>query len=338
MALMGQSCSVPFLGGGGSNTTDGGIFRSDDHGQSWKQHNTISVGTKTAGSLRTTSIRKIVFDPQVQDRLFASTVGAGIYLSTNGGDSWTPTSLKTGDYDCMVFQPTDHEVMYTAAGANILKSIDAGLTWKSVYSEAQPGVSISCVAVSPTQPLTVWAMATGKILRSQDGGKNWSLMVAVPSFAPRLVTFTPDGATMTIFTRTNGILVIDPVIGKWQDISKPLKKLSHATDIKSVSVVPGATPLWVMATGYGLLRSVDSGATWQSISTLNSGAVTIQNVVVNPNNTNEIFITVGNHIQRTADGGTTWTVNSISTTRTPVQLALDPFRVDRMFVGTYSSK
>ena len=338
VALMGQSCTIPFFTQNANSTTDGGVFRSDDHGQTWKQHNTITVSGKAAGSLRSTSIRTLAFDPQVQDRLFASTVGNGIYVSTNGGDSWTATSLKSGDYSCLAFQPNDHEVMYTAAGKSILKSVDSGLHWKSVYSEAQPGITVDCVTVSPNEPQTVWGMASGKILRSQDGGKNWSLMVTIPAFIPRLVTFTPDGSSMTIFSRTTGIFVVDLTTMQWQDISKPLKKLPKASNIKSVSVVPGATPLWVMATSYGLIRSVDSGASWQSVSTLNSSAVTIQNVVVNPNDTNEMFITIGNHIQRTADGGNTWTVNSIATARTLVQLSIDPNHVDRMFVGTFYTK
>ena len=335
--VMGQGCSLPFFGSQ-QDQTDGGVFRSDDHGQSWKQKNTLKTSQGTS-TLRDVSVRTLVADPQVAHRWFLGSVGQGVYMTTDGGDTWESTSLKTGDFTCIVFQPTDHEVMYASAGMSIVKSINGGKNWKTVYSDTQGG-TMGCVAVSPQASLTIYGLTTtGKLLQSVDGGKNWSLLLTVRSISPRLMSISPDANTITVFGKTEGIFVINLANKSWQDISKSLKDYSGAKTIRSVSALETPQPLWHIATNYGLLRSVDHGATWQPIKTLdNPGTVAIQNVVVNPTDTKEIFISVGKKIERTSDGGTTWTVSSVATTRSLVQLQRDPNSVDRLFVATFTTK
>lgn len=337
LLVMGQSCSLPFFGSQ-QDQTDGGIFRSDDHGQSWKQKNLLKTGQGNS-TIRDVSVRTLVPDPQVADRWFLGSVGQGVFVTTNGGDSWEATSLKTGDFSCIAFQPTDHEVMYASAGTSVVKSINAGKDWKTVYSDTQGG-AMGCVVVSPQAPLTIFALTTsGKVLQSIDGGKNWALLLTVRSITPRLMLVSPDAHQLTVFGKTEGIFVIDIVNKSWQDISKALKDYPGAKSIRSVSALETPQPLWHIATSYGLLRSVDHGATWQPIKTLDApGTVAIQNVVVNPSDTKEIFISVGKKIERTSDGGTTWTVSSVATTRSLVQLQLDPNSVDRLFVATFTTK
>jgi photosystem II stability/assembly factor-like uncharacterized protein len=257
-------------------------------------------------------------------------------MTTDGGDHWNPTSLKAGDFTCIVFQTTDHEVMYASAGSTIVKSIDAGATWKTVYSDTQ-SAQMGCVAVSPQAALTVFAISnTGKVLRSTDGGKNWSLLVTLRSVTPRKMLVSPDGTTVTIFGKTEGIYVVDVTKASWQDISKPLNAFSGAKTIRGVAAIETPQPLWFIATNYGLLRSTDHGSSWQAIQTLDKpGSIAIQNVAVNPNDTKEIYISVGKKIERTSDGGETWTTSTVQTTRQLLQLVLDPNSVDRLFVATF---
>lgn len=337
LLVMGQSCSIPFLGSK-QDATDGGIFRSDDHGQSWKQKNVLKT-SKGNSTLRNVSVRTLVPDPQVQDRWLVGTVGQGVYLTKNAGESWESTSLKTGDFSCIAFQPTDHEVIYATAGTSIVKSINGGKNWKTIYSDTQ-GAAMGCIIVSPQAPLTIFGITTnGKVLQSIDGGKNWTLLLTTRSISPRLMLVSPNAEQLTVFGKTQGIFVIDIVHASWQDISKSLKDFVGAKTIRSVSALETPKPLWYIATSYGLLRSVDHGATWQPIKTLDTpGTVAIQNVVVNPQDTNELFISVGKKIERTSDGGATWTVSSVSTSRSLVQLQLDPTNIDRLFVATFTTQ
>jgi len=335
LLLMGQGCALPFLTNQ-PDQTDGGLFRSTTHGQTWQQANKVVDGNET-GSLRNTSIRSIVFDPVVQNRLFVGTAGQGIFRSENGGDSWEPTSLRSGDYSCIIFQPTDHEVMYSAAGSSVLKSITGGKTWTTVYSESAAGSSVTCVTIAANAPQTVWATTSGgKILRSLDAGKNWELMLTISAMTPRSMFFSADGKTLTIFSRSSGIFVISVEQKSWQNIGRTLAKFPGATTIRDVAILPPPSSIWMIATDYGLLRSTDEGATWESMQTLDKpGTVAIQNILVNPRDVTEYFITVGRKVQRSNDSGQTWTINSVTTTRTLVQLTMDPNSVDRLFLGTF---
>lgn len=72
-------------------STDGGLFRTDDSGTSWKQ-------------LRTGSTHAVVVDRGVKNRIAAST-GQGVLLSADGGNAWTILEKlpNRGYYDSLAF-------------------------------------------------------------------------------------------------------------------------------------------------------------------------------------------------------------------------------------------
>jgi photosystem II stability/assembly factor-like uncharacterized protein len=62
-----------------------GVWKSTTSGQSWQA---INQG------LNSLNIRALAMAPQNPQVLYAGTNGSGLYLSRNGGDSWTPLPLK----------------------------------------------------------------------------------------------------------------------------------------------------------------------------------------------------------------------------------------------------
>ena len=75
LLLMGQSCSIPFFGSK-QDVTDGGVFRSDDHVQTWRQKNVITT-SKANGSVRNVSNRNLVPERKTANRWFAGTAALG---------------------------------------------------------------------------------------------------------------------------------------------------------------------------------------------------------------------------------------------------------------------
>lgn len=219
-----------------------------------------------------------------------------------------------------------------------MKSTDGGLTWKSVYTESQPGQGVSCVVLNPVQSKTVWASSSGgKLIRSLDEGRTWTLMQTLPAFVPRSMYIDNDpNEKIYIFTRNKGIVVADTVANGWQDMSKALKKFAGGMEINDVRIVAGTPNVWIIATKFGLLQSLDKGTTWTEIKTLvNPGSVAIQNIAINPRQFTEMFLTTTNKLHHTTDGGATWTVTSLPTSRTPVWLNFDPQIVDRLYFSTF---
>lgn len=328
--LTGQSCSINI---GTGSRLDGGVYRSDDHGKTWVQKNFVRSEKKRQVNLDDVTVRTMAFDPTTEGHIYLGTLANGIWVTTNGGDQWQPTSLRSGAYECISFDPLNPQVMYTAAGQVIMKSVDAGQTWKTVYTESQPGQALTCVIVNPNADREVYGITSGgKILMSEDYGQRWTLMGLVPALLPRQILVTPDNV-MYIFSRTNGIFVSTNRGTSWTDISAPLQKIVGAMDIRAVTIRGND---WYIATANGPLLSTDRGTSWKQISTVvTSGSVPVQSVAVNPRNNLEIFLTTDQKLHHTIDGGASWTVVPLPTGRLPVVMTFDPLVQDRLYFGTF---
>lgn len=336
LVLLGAGCSIS-LGGSGAKK-DGGVFRSDDHGQTWRAKNFVSQDKKTTVSLNDVSARDLYIDPNDNQKIFLSTLGQGIWLTTNGGDQWQATSLRTGDQTCISLDTNDPTVVYATSGINVWKSIDAGKNWKTVYTEPQKSQTVTCVVVDPNHPEIIWAMTSGgKIMRSDNRGFTWTLMTTLASFTPRRAIIDPLGnGRVIIFTKTNGIYEIAADGKTWRNINQPLKKFKGGTTINAVNIIGLESPVWFLATSYGLLQSNDRGETWVAIPTLlNPSTEPLQNVAVNPQQPLEIFITSQQKLHHSIDGGQSWTVSTLPTSRLPVHFMFTPGDPDRLYFATY---
>ncbi|HEX9941850.1 MAG TPA: hypothetical protein VGG03_07530, partial [Thermoanaerobaculia bacterium] len=77
-----------------------GVFKSKDHGESWR----------STGRLPKQSVTALIIDPQSASTLFAAVFGFGVFRSTDGGASWAPASRGL----------TNSTVLALAAGGDAL--------------------------------------------------------------------------------------------------------------------------------------------------------------------------------------------------------------------------
>lgn len=135
----------------------------------------------------------------------AARLGAEVYLTTDGGETWQ----KRGPRDSAVLQlvpdPKDPAVAWAIAKPTvakegedlkfaspaILRTGDAGMTWEK--NAAWQGPDPFCIAVDPLDPQVVCVGGTfGRIGRSTDGGRTWGLINL------REVCRDPDGTPLAI--------------------------------------------------------------------------------------------------------------------------------------------
>lgn len=154
----------------------------------------------------------------------------------------------------------DPNIYYLAcASGGVWKSIDGGLTWKSVFDE-QPVSSIGSIAVAPSDPNVIYVgsgeanirgnVAAGNgIYKSSDGGKTWTHV------------WTQEGQI--------GTMVIDPRNAEVAFAAV----LGHAF---------GPNPQ------RGVYRTKDGGRTWQQVlkKDADTGA---SDVALDPSNPNIVF-------------------------------------------------
>ena len=126
-------------------STGGGVWKTEDAGQSWKN---ISDGSFNTGSVGSVAVSES--DPNViyvgmgehAPRGVMTSYGDGIYKSTNGGKTWKHLGLELSRHIANIrIHPNNPDVVYVAAqGAlngpteerGIYKSVDGGATWKKI--------------------------------------------------------------------------------------------------------------------------------------------------------------------------------------------------------------
>ncbi len=146
-----------------AGTQNEGVFKSADHGDTWKP-----AGTGLSGA-----ITFLTPDPSKSGRLFASTATA-FYLSEDGGQSWT-NAMNVPAWTVAINPNSPLTVYATARTQGVFRSSDGGHTWQSInngITNLSMGSSAP-VIIDPTNRQTLYVAGSGGVFKSLDGGDHW---------------------------------------------------------------------------------------------------------------------------------------------------------------------
>src|SRR5581483_10873001 len=156
-----------------------GVFKSTNGGKAW---------TAVNNGLLSNSIFTLVFDPNDRTRLMAGTA-TGIFLTTTGGSSWSalsPQSFNSPATSIAMTASLPGTIYYAANDASVRKSVDGGLSWKTL-STGLGGTQIWSVAIDSSNNNVVYAGtntffstigAAAGVFISNNGGSNWTTLAA----------------------------------------------------------------------------------------------------------------------------------------------------------------
>jgi photosystem II stability/assembly factor-like uncharacterized protein len=115
------------VGGNGLSLGDdrsrfGGVFRSEDKGDTW-----VRVSDR---SPRAFYFSKIRVDPTDDQKVYQ--LGFGMYVSEDGGKHWRSNGAKKphGDLHAMVIDPADHDHILLGTDGGVYASHDGSKTWE----------------------------------------------------------------------------------------------------------------------------------------------------------------------------------------------------------------
>jgi hypothetical protein len=107
----------------------------------------------------------------VTHNLFAQQKRA--HQSSNDSEtSSTQSKEKQSAFGATKIHPVHQNIIYVATLGKIIKSMDGGINWKTIYS--QKGLWVNEFAMPSANPDVVLADTNEGLLRSKDGGKNWA--------------------------------------------------------------------------------------------------------------------------------------------------------------------
>jgi photosystem II stability/assembly factor-like uncharacterized protein len=191
----------------------------------------------------------------------------GLFLSTDGGNHWIPTSLSGPPVISIAISPgfaTDRTAFAASSTTGLYKSTDGGMTWTLLTVPAS-STQMAKVAVSPnfTNDGVVFAAPiTGGVYKSTNGGSSWSLESGTAPIRAMDIEISPNyAADQTLFLGT-----VQYGLMKSTNGGAAVAQVSGFTDsfVTAVALSPNfASDQTMFAAGYhGLFKSTDGGTTW----------------------------------------------------------------------------
>ncbi|MFA5107377.1 MAG: hypothetical protein WC497_03585 [Patescibacteria group bacterium] len=332
--LLGLSCGTK------KSTTDGGVFRSTNRGESWEQKVFVETLKKKTITIGNVDVRKLLFDPQNSDTLYAGTNGHGLFKTTNSGDQWQKLSLAANQITSLDINPKNTGTLYAASGRNLYRSVDGGENWKVVYTEDRAEDVVYNVVVDPFEPLRIYVSNdAGGVFKSYDGGDSWQKIYWFKK-AVSLVRLSPRDSRI-VFAAVNddaGLYISLDGGENWTSQAEALKAFGkNGKNIHDIVFDPNKPQTLYLATDYGLLKSNDEGQSWEAMKTLLNFNTPISLVAVNPLNSNQIYHTDQSVLYRSDDGGFNWsTLRTLPSKRRISQLLIHPTQPEILYAGVFT--
>ena len=301
-------------------TVGQGVMRSADGGDSWRR-----VGLDQ-GLHSDAMVRTLASHPKLPQVVYAGT-DKGLYRSDDVGEHWALVDSALSDYTvwALAIDAEEPDRMYAGTGtptpATIFRTIDGGKTWAKTSMQAAeecPNVGIpriTGIAIDPVDRRSVWVgIEVDGLRHSSDGGDTWTTIngaipnpdvhnVAVSSGPPRTVvvvvnndvyTSTDDGAT-------------------WQSVG--VREVFPLTYPRGIMVQPGNPNVIFLTLGDAtpgrtgaVMRSVDTGKTWQRLPLPVEPNTAMWVVSSQPSNPQIVFAgSRYGYLYRSDNGGDSWT-------------------------------
>jgi photosystem II stability/assembly factor-like uncharacterized protein len=162
-------------------TTGGGVYMSDDDGQSWSM----------LEGMRGRSVRNMAQSSKDPNDLVVA-ARDGVYRTTDRGRTWeriTPSNdPELKGFHSVAIDPRDDNVIYVGTHHLPWKTTDAGKTWKLAASREKGMIDdsdIFSIHIDESNPDVVLMSACSGIYRSRDACENWTKIQGIPNTSRR---------------------------------------------------------------------------------------------------------------------------------------------------------
>lgn len=299
----------------------GGVYKSVNGGETW-QPKTNGLGNHVGNSgepdLITANYENILIDPQNPNVLYVGAISwwdAGIYKTTNGGDSWknvinsSNTTKGWINYDdwgippgeCMLIDPDNSQRVFFGDAWQLFRTEDGGSNWQQIYTNETPEGSgwwkgrglettgLHDIEIDPTNSNLVyfrfWDIGFHK---TEDGGITFKRFDDGLEYPGNIFDIEIDPERTNViyassgqWERTAGDIVKSEDFGlTWRVIGNPASGLPdsqvYALVLDESSPVDNRT-LYAASYQNGIYKSIDGGMSWVE---MNNGLGTNGNLLV----------------------------------------------------------
>ncbi len=318
LALNPKNPATMFVG-----AADGGVWRSWDGGLTW---------TSVSDDFPTQSMGSILIDPIDTSVVYAGTgdasfggysfSGAGLFKSSNSGESWTQVGAGTLPYarmSDMAINPLQPEILYAAIPYGladetingIWRSKDGGETWQQVLPARTTDIVIN--PLNPDILYTVSSKVIGAytaprygVFKTVDGGDTWTQLdigvadsligrtgIGICASQPDVLYLGVSEVTGAGRTPLMGVYKTTDGGAQWEKLTVPFDYMVSQGWFDNIVGVDPGNPDIVYAGGVKLIRSGDGGRTWERIADQLAGGilhVDQHEIEFDPSNPDRVYV------------------------------------------------
>jgi len=226
----------------------------------------------------------------------------GVLRSMDRGATWQALPVS-GAPRAIAISANVMAIAFTSG--QFARSLD-NVTWTTSTIPALLSGSVGDMVVSPVNPNVLYVGlgcvtgCTGGVIKSIDGGATWSATALTGHRVSHLVSDPFDGDIVYAASAD------EAAIYRTSDGGSHWGSVLPSAAIPEMAIDPlTATTIYSLGTN-SLLRSLDRGDHWQTVSTIPASFSVPFFVAVNPTNASQIVVVTSSTVIRSSDGGSTW--------------------------------
>jgi hypothetical protein len=196
---------------------DGYMWKSTNQGTTWTQQTSFNGGTQvTANANDSYGVvgQKMAIDPNNPNIVYAGSEGQGMFVTTNGGTSWTSVSVIPAGDDAgitgILFDPgasagvvdgVTQTIFASSYGNGVYESTNGGTTW-TLTSGGPTDVWYAAISSTgvyyATDGTNLWKFASGTWTELTSNGNGIAAIAVNPGNPNEIVSTTGSGAGLYV--------------------------------------------------------------------------------------------------------------------------------------------
>jgi photosystem II stability/assembly factor-like uncharacterized protein len=309
-------------------------------------------------------------DPRNPQRIFSNNYGGGNFLSEDGGNTWisASTGYTGADLRSLSVHPDYPSITYTNGRSGPFMSLDAGIHWQGINPENLGAIiEGSQISLDPSNPQHVLMTESNRVLIywSDDGGITWKesttdmaditpiyggsftggveALAYAPSLPNRVYAVFGNNGCKGLGTACDDpqpastVAVSNDGGRSWTHLTSTPHDTMPGT---AVIVHPSdADRAWIALPNFGVFKTSDGSATWQSASQ-GLGSAKVISLAIDASNADILYAgTLAQGVYKSLDGGGTWrwSGSGMDPNEPVFTIAIDPVHTNVVYAGSLRS-